>query len=81
MNDLEQAWAALDAANGKLHWTVFRPSYRRETNEWTLWAFDPTEHVPPGAKRTRERLVKVSGDVGEVGLIREMAGALSRVSR
>jgi hypothetical protein len=78
MNELEDAWAALDAANNRLHWTIFRPAYHRDRNEWTLWAFDPREHVPPGAKRTHERLARVSGDLGEVGVVREMAGALSR---
>ena len=83
MTELDEAWAAVNAANQRLHWTVFRPSRHRETNEWTLWVFDPTEHVPPGAKRSRERYVRVPGELGELGevaVVREMARALGHVS-
>ncbi len=80
MSELEEAWAALNAANQRLHWTVFRPARHRETNEWTLWAFDPNEHVPPGAKRARERLVRAPAEFGEVAVVREMARALEHLS-
>jgi len=81
VNELDEAWDAVNAANQRLHWTVFRPSRLHGTNEWALWAFDPTEHVPPGAKRSRERYVRVAAELGEVAVVREMARALEHVSR
>ena len=81
VSELDEAWAAVDAANSRLHWTVFRPSLHHETGEWTLWAFDPNEHPSPGAKRFRERWVKVPAEQGEAALVPEMARALTEVGR
>jgi hypothetical protein len=80
MSELFDAWTDLERANAQLRWTVFRPSVTRDGRHWTLWAFDPREKIPPGAKRMHERLVLVPVDQGEIGAVREMASALGQLT-
>ena len=79
MSDLADAWADLDHANEPLGWTVSRPSFDNERNEWVLSAFDPQSFGD--AQKRRERRVSVPLEFGEVGAVREMARALHQVSR
>ena len=50
--DLEAAWAALHE-NTPEGWYVGQPGYAERYNQWSMYAFDPSEK-PVVGKRSRE---------------------------
>ena len=52
MNDLEAAWAAVHEST-PMGWYVGQPMEHPELNEWSQFAFDPSE-TPIVGKRSRE---------------------------
>ena len=58
------------------HWTVARPNWNIEANEWRLYAWDTSERVKVG-KRSREWEAKATT---EVDVVREMAKCLREIN-
>jgi hypothetical protein len=77
--DLEAAWAQVDAANATLRWYVGRPSLHEERDFWEMYAFDPTENAKVGV-RSREWTAVAPQEVGQIGVVLEMARCLAEIS-
>ena len=77
-SDLEAAWAALDAATPP-GWWVGRPSLHEERDEWQMYAFDPSERPVVGV-RSREWTATAPREVGQLGVVLEMARCLREIS-
>lgn len=75
--DLEDAWAALDAVTPP-GWYVGRPSLHEERGEWQMYAFDPSERPKVGV-RSREWTATAPREVGQLGVVLEMARCLRAI--
>jgi hypothetical protein len=75
VDDLEALWAELhDATPPK--WLVGRPAYSERRDEWSLYAFDPTER-PTVGHRSREWTAVAPT---QARVVREMARCLRDIS-
>lgn len=52
-HDLATAWDTVHAANSTLAWHVGSPAFNEQRDEWSMYAFDPTER-PKVGQRSRE---------------------------
>ncbi len=73
---LEAAWGELHSANEGMAWHVGKPAFDERRDQWSLYAFDPSER-PKVGRRSREW---TAVHQTQIGVIRSMADCLREIA-